>query len=418
MSPQPQAAEEVSSRARLWLAVGLIIAAVIILAAFMSMKRGDVAIHAARADRQTITSTISTNGKIEPVKNFEAHAPAPITVKRVLVSEGDQVKRGQLLVQLDDAQVRSDAARALAQVRAAQADLQAVKSGGTHEEVLTTQSQLEAAQTELESASRNLNTLRQLQKTGAASPAEVQQAELRVQSAQNRLNLLKQKQSGRYAPAEVERAQSVLQQAQAAYAAAQDMLGKTDIRSPQEGSVYSLPVRPGNFVNSGELIVAVADLSKVQVRAFVDEPDIGRLAVSQQVAVSWDALPGRFWEGRVTQVPTTVTTRGARTVGELVSIVDNQDRKLLPNINVSVLITAARHDNVLTIPREAVHQQDGQRFVYQVVGGQLRRRDVETSISNLTRIEVTKGVPEGGLVALSSTNNQPLRDGLRVRALQ
>src|SRR6266487_5576544 len=112
-------------------AVGLIVA-VVLLASFAS-RDDSVPVLAATVSRGTIRSVISTNGKIEPVQNFEAHAPIATTVKRLLVKEGDHVRKGQLLLQLDDADIRSQAARARAQVKAAEADQSALKSGGTQE---------------------------------------------------------------------------------------------------------------------------------------------------------------------------------------------------------------------------------------------------------------------------------------------
>src|ERR1700733_3232705 len=95
-----------------------VLAAVLLLAAFMS--RGDVVpVQAAIVHRSTIRSVVSTNGKVEPLQNFQAHAPIGTTVKRLLVKEGDHVKKGQLLLQLDDAEAHSQAARALSQVRSA-----------------------------------------------------------------------------------------------------------------------------------------------------------------------------------------------------------------------------------------------------------------------------------------------------------
>ena len=69
--------------------------------------------------------------------------------------------------------------------------------------------------------------------------------------------------------------------------------------APHEGMVYSLPVREGAFVNTGDLLVQVADLHKVRVRAFVDEPEIGKLQPGQLVEITWDALPGRVWKGTI-----------------------------------------------------------------------------------------------------------------------
>src|SRR5215469_1073523 len=139
----------------------LIAAAIIALFVFSGwmMRRGVVLVRAETVARQSIASIISTNGKIEPVQNFEAHALSPAMVKRVLVHEGDMVKKGQLLVQLDDGDARAQAAKALAQLRSAEADLQAVEAGGTQEEVLTARSDKVKAQAERETAARNLQAV-------------------------------------------------------------------------------------------------------------------------------------------------------------------------------------------------------------------------------------------------------------------
>ncbi|MBV9609396.1 MAG: efflux RND transporter periplasmic adaptor subunit [Acidobacteria bacterium] len=403
---------------RMLLVLFSIAVAVILLAAFASMRGNDVPIRAARVVRENVTATIVTNGKIEPIDNFEAHAPAPATVKRVLVQQGDHVKAGQLLLQLDDADARAQAQKALAQLRGAEADLNAVRGGGTHEEVLTNESELIKARGDLDGARRNYEALQGLLKTGAASSAEVDQAKARMQAAQAHVSLLEQKKSSRFSTPEVTKVVAQEQQARSAYDAAQDLLQHLSIRAPRAGIVYSLPVRAGNYINGGDLLVQVANLSQVQVRAFVDEPEIGRLAPSEPVTVTWDALPGRSWSGTLSRVPTTITMRGTRSVGEITCMIANPDMKLLPNVNVNVTVTTALHENVLTVPREAIRQDDGQRYVFQVVNGVVRRRNVQTSLSSPTRIEVDKGLGENSLVALGSLSAHGLRDGMGVRVVQ
>ena len=403
---------------RIWTIIAAVVLGVIVLAAFMTTSHGEIPVRSERARRETIINTIQTNGKIEPIQNFEAHAPGATTVKRLLVNEGDTVKKGQLLLQLDDAEARATAARALAQMRSADADIAAVRGGGTHEEVLGTQADLVKAKGELDAAQRNLDATKRLEQSGSASPAEVSAAETRLQTAQAQVNLLQQKLKGRYSPPEVQRVFAQKTETQAAYAAAQDVLQNSNVRAPQDGIVYSLPVRQGQYVNAGDLLVQVANLSKVQVRGFVDEPDIGRLQKGQKVSINWDAIPGRTWEGTLTRIPTTVIVRGTRTVGEITCEVDNRDGKLLPNINVNVSILTAHEDNALTVSREAMHQEDHVHFVYQIVEGKLKRVNVETSVFNLTRIQVAKGLNDGAEVALGSTNGAPLQPGAAVRVAE
>ncbi|HEX6805744.1 MAG TPA: efflux RND transporter periplasmic adaptor subunit [Terriglobales bacterium] len=415
MPPNSRGQNGRTRRRWIWISAGIVVA-VILFASFAS-RDNSVPITTAMASRKTIRSVISTNGKIEPIQNFEAHAPIGTTVKRLLVKEGDHVRKGQLLVELDSANAQSDAAKALAGVRASQADMSAIEGGGTHEEVLSTQAELTKARLDYATAQHNLEALKNLQQTGAASPGEVRAAQSQLDAAAAQLNLLQSKQKERYSRPEVAKVEAEQSEAQSAYSAAQNVLKQLIIRAPFSGTVYSLPVKQGAYVNPGDLIVQEADLSKVRVRAYVDEPDIARLAPGERIEVTWDAMPGRIWTGMVTSIPAAVTQRGTRNVGETTCTVSNQDFKLLPNINVGVSIVAAEHENVLTIPREALRQDDSVPYVYRVINGELHRQTIQTSISNLTSVEVTQGLPDKAQVAVGSTNNKPLHDHLSVRVV-
>src|SRR3984893_10052613 len=140
---------------RWWVTALAILTSVILLAAFVSRRDDGVPVRTAVVEQGTIRSVVSTNGKIEPVSNFEAHSPIPTSIRRVFVKEGDSVKRGQLLVILDDADARAQAARAQTLLRTAHADLSAAKRGGTQEEVLSLEAQLVKAGTDRDAAQRN-----------------------------------------------------------------------------------------------------------------------------------------------------------------------------------------------------------------------------------------------------------------------
>ena len=401
-----------------WLATALgIVIAVVLLGSFVSRRDDSVPVRAAVVQRGTIRSVVSTNGKVEPLRSLEAHAPLATTVKRVLVSEGDHVKKGQLLLQLDDGDVRTQSARATAQLKSAQSSVNAIQHGGSQEEVLTVETQLVKARNDRDSAARNLDALRHLQQKGAASGGEVKDAEAKLQSAEADLQLLQQKQKDRYSKPEIAKVDAERSEAEAAYNAAQGVLQKSNVRAPFDGIVYSLPVRQGVYVQPGDLLLQEADLSKVLVRAYVDEPDLGRLAPGQKIEVTWDAVPGRVWYGSVSGVPSTVKLHGTRNVGETTCIVDNKDLKLLPNVNVGVTIVTREDRMVLTAPRETVRLDDSKPYVFQIINNEVHRRDVETSVSNLTDVEITKGIPENAVVAVGSINAKPLRDGLSVRVV-
>lgn len=366
-------------------------------------------------ERGTIRSVVSTNGKVEPIHNFEAHAPIATTVQKLLVKEGDHVRKGQLLLQLDDDDIRTQAARAQAQVKASAADENALKTGGTQEEVITLNSQLIKARNARDAAQHSLDSLRKLEQEGAASAGEVHQAEATLHLAEADLNLFEQKQKERYSKPEVAHIQAQATEAQAAYDAAEDALSKSTVRAPFDGIVYSVPVKAGAFVQAGDLLVQEADLSHVLVRAFVDEPDVGRLQVGQRVEIIWDAIPNRVWTGAVDTLPATVKLRGNRNVGEATCLIDNQDLRLLPNINVGVTIVVAEHKDVLTLQRDALRLDENKSYVFKIVDGHVKRQNVEFSLQNLTRVEITSGLSAGDTVALPAEEPKPLFDGAAIK---
>jgi len=380
-------------------------------------RPGPLKVRTTTVERGPIRSLISTNGKVEPIQNFEAHSPVPTTVKRLFVKEGDHVRQGQLLLQLEDADLRSQAARAQAQMKSAQADQSDLDTGGTREELLTLDSQLAKARNARDAAQRNLDALRRLQQQGAASAGEVKQAEDALQRAQADATLLEQKKKDRYSQPEVAKVQAQGAEARAAYDAAEDALRKSSVRAPFDGIVYALPVKQGAYVQTGDLLLQEGVLSHMLVRTFVDEPDIGRLAPGQKIEVTWDALPGRIWNGTVSTIPSTVKLRGARNVGEVTCTIDNKDLRLLPNVNVGVTVITAEHSSALTLLREAVRMDDTKPYVFQIVDGELKRREVEVSLQNLTQVEITSGLSEHSVVVLSSADSKPLLDGARAKVV-
>lgn len=390
-----------------------------VLLAFSYFHQTPLKVRVAVVQRGPIRSVVSTNGKIEPIpnQNFEAHAPVSTTVQRVLVKEGDHVRKGQLLLQLDDFDIRSEAAKAQAQVKSAQADQSTIGTGGTQEEVLTLNTQITKAQSDRDTAQRNLDSLRRLQQQGAASPGEVKAAEDRLQSIQADLTMLQQKKKERYSQPEVAKIQAVGEQAQAAYQAAEDSLRKSSVRAPFDGVIYSVPVKQGAFVQAGTLLVQEADLSRVIVRAFVDEPDVGRLQQGQRVDITWDAIPGRVWSGEIDTVPATVKPRESRNVGEATCVIANPDFRLLPNINVGVTIIVAVHDNVLTLQRDAIRSDDSKPYVFQITDDHLKVLPVQISLQNLTRVEIASGLSEGAKVALPAEESKPLVDGALIKVV-
>jgi len=403
-----------------WIWVLSIVALVAVFYGVHLATRGKLPIRVAAATIGTFTKPISSNGKVQPQPqyNFEAHAPYPGIVSSVDVHAGQKAAAGQLLVAMDDTEAKARAATAFANLKAAEAAWQAAQHGGTQEERLSLAGELAKAQIDRDQAQRDLAALQKLERTGAASPSEVSAAQERLAADNSSLQVLQQRQTSRYDAADMARAKASLDDAQAAWNATQDSLRQAVVHAPFAGTVYSLPVSRTEYVNQGDLLLAMADLEKLQVLAYFDEPEIGSLAVGQPATIVWDARPGQTWHGHVVRLPSTIITYGTRNVGEVLLSIEDADGNLLPDTNVRVTITVASESNVLTVPRDALHIEGGRNYVYRVDGATLHRIPVTVGNLNLVEVQILSGLKDGDVVALSTTNGLPLSEGVPVRIIQ
>jgi len=411
-------AEERKQFPRIWLWLG---AALLLVAVFFVSKRftqDRLPIHAVPVVRAELLSTVSTNGLVEPEKNFEFHSPIATTVKALYVHQGETVKAGQLLLQLDDSTARARVATAESSLSSAQASYEAVKLGGTLEERQSLNSNIARAKLELAQTQRDVSSIEKLQSAGAASASEVAAARQRELLAQDSLHALELRTQSRYSPAELQRATAAVADAQANLQAARTVLEQTSVHAPEPGQAYSIPVGRSDFVEEGKLLLQVADLKNVRVRAYFDEPEIGRLAIGQKIRIVWDANRGREWHGRIVQLPSTIVTYGTRNVGEAIVAVEDGGMGLMPDTHVTVTVTTASEPNILTVPREALHSENGKAYVYRVVGDTLVRTPVSPGTINLTQVAISSGLSDGDLVATGSLNGLPLEAGTLVKVVK
>ena len=338
-------------------------------------------------------------------------------VKAVLVQSGDAVRPGQLLVQLDDVTARAKLATAESGLKAALASLEAAEHNGTLEQRQASLADQARARMERDQARHDLDALTRLAATGAASPSEVAGARQRLQSAEAALKLQQQLGTQRYSAAEVERAKAAVADARASVAEAHELVDQTVVRAKTAGTVYVVNVHKGDYAEEGKPLVQMADLKREQIHAYFDEVDIGHLQVNQPVVIKWDARPGHEWHGHILRAPSSVTTYGTRNVGEVLVAIDNSDG-LLPDTNVNVTATTSSESNVLSVPRQALHAENGKPFVFKVDGDSLKRTPVTTGIRTVDKVAILSGLQEGDVIATGSTSGQPLQEGVAIKVIR
>ncbi len=404
--------------ARIWILTTIALLLVFYVVHMATRER--LPIRVATAALGNLTKTSATNGKVEPEPqaNFEAHAPFPGVVQAVYVHPGEKVAAGQLLLAMDDTQAKEQVAQALAALRGAQANYDAAVHGGTPSQRIALAGNLEKAKIERDQAQYDLDALRKLEATGAASPSEVDAAQQRLATDNSVLQALRQQKDSGSGSANVAHALAAVQEAEAGYAAAEQSLRQAIVHAPFAGTVYSLPVAPTEYVQQGDRLLSMADLHKLQVLAYFDEPEIGDLQVGQHASIVWDARPTQVWHGQVVRLPSTIISYETRNVGEVLLSLEDGDGQLLPDTNVRVTVTVASESNVLVIPRDALYFEQGSPYVYRVANGTLHRAEVTLGKLNLTDVQITSGLKPGDVVATGTTNSQPLGDGQPVEIVQ
>lgn len=404
------------SRKGLWASAALLLIFVFFLARYLLRDR--VQVRVARVERAMLANTVSTNGRVEPITDYQFFSPLATTVKAVYAHEGDTVPRGKLILALDDVSARAQVASAESAVKTAQTAYDAVIHNGTLAERQAAAAEVEQDRLARDQAQYDLNALTRLATTGAAAPGEVTAARQRLATAQASLNAAEQNAQHRYSQGEIARAQAALNEAQAALDAAQHVEAQTAIHAPITGTIYTLDAAPSAYAEGGKLLVELADLHKERVRAYFDEPDLGRLALGQTVSIRWDAKPTHEWHGHVVRLPVTVVAYTTRNVGEVLVDLDGPEDDLLPDTNVTVTVTISNLPNVLNMPREALHEQNGNYYVYKVVNQQLQRVTVTIGTPNLTQVPILTGLDSGDMVATGTITGQPLQEGVPIREVR
>ena len=369
----------------------------------------------AKATRETISSTISTNGKIEPIEYVEVHAEAAGVVRRLFVHLGDSVRAGQEIAQLSQSGLAEDLQAAEARAAQAKAALETLRAGGRSSEQAEIQGSLSRLKEQRAAALHNFESLDRLQKLKAATSFEVEQAHQTVVDLDAQIQALTERRTALVGRGDIDAAQDRLREAEANVQLAQSRIGDTSIHAPMAGTVYDLPARQGAYLNLGDPVASIGRLDPVRVRVYVDEPELGRVAVGQAVTLTWDALPGKQWNGTVDKKPTEVIPLGSRQVGEVLCTIDNPNHELVPGTNVNAFILTQVVRDALTIPKTAVRRDNGSGVFKLAPDNTVVWEPVKTGVSGALRVEAITGLHDGDAVAQPS--DIALKSGMTVRPI-
>jgi len=315
----------------IWIGIGVVLVVAVVVANMARSSGGKVeSVQLAKVRVEDVTSRVKAPGKIEPKTQVKISADVPGKVIHLAVEEGDQVRRGQLLLQLDDTQYRATWNQTRATLASARA-------------------RLADARASLKVAEDNYVRQRSLFEQKLLSHAEWDRATAAVESA-------------RSASAT---AQEEIARAEAAMAGSVDNLNKCRFVAPFDGVVSALDVEQGEIVitgtmnNPGTQIMVVSDLSRMLVRADVDEADIVDILLGQKAKITVDALPDTSFTATVIEIGNTAKrnlTGGSegQTNFEVQVVFDQTVPEVRPGMTADVEIDTGTHPKTRAVPIQAV----------------------------------------------------------------
>jgi HlyD family secretion protein len=385
----------------------ILIALLLLATAVWSCRNGESSIDqtpTATVARRALKVMVSTNGVIEPVDRSEIFAPIDAIVAHLPIHEGDEVAKGQLLARLDSNQLKTALVEARAALLQARRQAQPVLAGSSPEELAPIEASLAGGHLQLQQAREELRREEALLKESATTRVAVENLRERVKVLEAQLKGLKEKKEGllnRYTAKEREWELKRIAEMEQQVQLIEQQLAAASLFAPHKGVVYFLPVKPGLFVAKGQVLTQIFVRGQVRLRAYVDEPDLGRIERGQETLIEWDGLPGKAWRGTVERPAETVVTLGNRSVGYAICSIEGTPKELIPNSKVSVQIVTAQKADALVVPRAAVFNHGGRPTVIQLEGNRKVYNPVTLGLATPQEIEILEGLKEGNRVMIN-----------------
>ena len=367
--------------------------------------------------RRDFASSVLATGAVQPQVGAEVRVGARISgkVERLHANIGDRVTRGQIVAELEKADLEALVAQRRAELELARAKLAAVESL-LPKEIEQAQLDLEESQATHRLAETELGRTRRLHEQKVTTDDDLDQTEeryavsrARVASARKALELAETRYSEdlRQAKAEVARVQSALEHAQV-------QLSYATITAPIQGVIASVSTEEGETVAAGmqaPTFVTIIDLNRLQVDAYVDEVDIGKIKVGQRAVFTVDAFPATEFEGKVSAIyPKAVIQDNVVNYDVVVDIETSYHGLLRPEMTASVTIFQEERKGVLAVPAKAVRRERGKTMVNVIAEARMEPREIKVGWRDGQWIEVASGLHEGEAVLLEAPDQNQEKD--------
>ncbi len=389
-----------------WIAAAALLAAIALALAFARGPRVRTVVAAKRELEQHVVAS----GRVMPPARVTVAANVSGLVVAVGALEGQHVKRGDLLVQIDDAEARAQVAQAKAAVEQANAKVAQLRRVGA---IVASQG-LNQAQANLDKAQIDFDRTKKLVASGSLAQSYLEEAQRALDVARAQKTAAEAQQLGS-APmgADSRVALTALMQAQAQLTGADVRLSQTRIAAAHDGVLLTRTVEVGDTVQPGRALMTMAADGDVELVFEPDERNLATMALGQKAKASADAFPRDVFDAEVSYIAPSIDP--ARGTVEVRLRVPAPPPFLKPDMTVSIDLTVASKKDALVVRSDAVRGiATPSPWVLVVEGGRAERKDVKLGLEGDGALEIASGLAPGAEVVVS--DGQTIRAGARVRA--
>jgi HlyD family secretion protein/macrolide-specific efflux system membrane fusion protein len=357
-----------------------------------------------KVDKGDVTQTVLATGQIEPGEKIKARVEVEGNVLEKKAKEGDVVKKGDILLVVDQTKLKNDLLNAEIKLKRLENNLKNLKETTGPSEELSAKNNYEKSKIAMDYAVKNLETMRRMFKEEIITRRQLEEAErnldtskLDYQAAEQQLKTQKETFAKSLSEAnwEIELAQADLKEAKR-------KLDEAIVRAPISGTIVEDILKEKRYVGFGEEIFSIGDVSRFDAKVKVDELDISKVKIGQPALISSEAFKDVKLEGHVTEIASQATRETFAQIEVTLQIDDTHQQPVRPNLSVDAEIQVEKSQQYLRVPVEAITKKDGKTYVFVIEKNKAHKREVTIGVANQKYIAVLKGLKEGEEVALKN----------------
>lgn len=396
----------------------VIIGLIVGLNIYRSGQKAGIKVKSQEVKETKLVETVLATGKVSAPDKEVIYSEVNASVKKIHVKLGQEVKAGQVLMELDIPDADTKVMQAQSALDDAEARLIKAQAGGKSIELIEAEASFERAKNNYQQAQEKVRRNESLFQQGAISKEQLESFQTDLTNCESEYQraeaVLKTNQMG--SGSSVQALESAVAAARSSLALAKREASQSNLAATMDGRVLSIDVQNGDMVILNSPLITIGNLDSLQATADITEADAAKIKLGQTVTISSGAISDINYSGKVQEIgleARTKTKNQGETTAVPVIISIQKNSQLRPGYNVDLKITTAIIKKAVVVPFDAIIEKGGHSCVYLIRDDKAKLQRIQTGISDNSSIQVKAGVKKGDKVIVNPP--QELKDGSEVQ---